>query len=127
MTKIKSNFFFVYFLQPETWEDGRIVIVSQNRTQLNITLCANQTYKQEQAFKLPTSMKIYTFLEIKRIILCKFLYLTIDLDRTFIELIKPLCLNQNEHYKLQLQLKTYGHGDNPHDAMISIDSVHDLV
>ncbi|CAF4939106.1 unnamed protein product, partial [Rotaria magnacalcarata] len=28
-----------------------------------------------------------------------------------------------EHYKLQLQLKKYGHGDNPRDPVISIDSI----
>ncbi|CAF5037735.1 unnamed protein product, partial [Rotaria magnacalcarata] len=26
-------------------------------------------------------------------------------------------------YKLQLQLKKYGHGDNPRDPVISIDSI----
>jgi hypothetical protein len=45
------------------------------------------------------------------------------LDHTFGELTKPLCLNENEHYKLQLQLKKYGHGDSPRDPVISIDSV----
>ena len=45
------------------------------------------------------------------------------LDKTFAELPKPLCLNENEHYKLQLQLKKYGHGDKPRDPVISIDSV----
>ncbi len=46
------------------------------------------------------------------------------IDKTFGELPKPLCLNENEHYKLQLQLKKYGHGDNPRDPVISIDSVY---
>jgi hypothetical protein len=45
------------------------------------------------------------------------------IDKTSVELPKPLCLNENEHYKLQLQLKKYGHGDNPRDPVISIDSV----
>ena len=44
-------------------------------------------------------------------------------DKTFSELPKPLCLNSNEHYKLQLHLKKYGHGENPRDPVISIDSV----
>ena len=44
------------FIQPETWEDARVVIVAQNRTQPNITFCGNQTYEQEQTFKLPASM-----------------------------------------------------------------------
>ncbi len=46
------------------------------------------------------------------------------LDQTFSELTKSLCLNENEHYKLQLQLTKYGHGDNPRDPVISIDSVY---
>lgn len=54
------------------------------------------------------------------------LALITDLDRTFHELMKPLCLNENEHYKLQLQLKKYGHGDNPRDPVISIDSVYQI-
>ncbi len=44
------------FMQPETWEDARVVVISQNRTQANITLCGNQTYEQEQTFKLLASM-----------------------------------------------------------------------
>ncbi|CAM4853839.1 unnamed protein product [Rotaria socialis] len=87
-----------YIPAPKTWEDARVVVISQNRTQPNITLCNDQTYEQEQSFKLPA-------------------------NKTFDELVKPLCLNENEHYKLQLQLKKYGHGDNPRDPVISIDSI----
>jgi hypothetical protein len=46
-------------MQPETWEDARVVVISQNRTQPNITLCGNQTYEQEQTFKLLASMYNY--------------------------------------------------------------------
>ncbi|CAF4459865.1 unnamed protein product, partial [Rotaria magnacalcarata] len=28
-----------YIPAPKTWEDARIVVISQNRTQSNITLC----------------------------------------------------------------------------------------
>jgi hypothetical protein len=52
--------------------------------------------------------------------------LIVYIDKTFGELPKPLCLNENEHYKLQLQLKKYGHGDNPRDPVISIDSVYKI-
>ncbi|CAF0763256.1 unnamed protein product [Adineta steineri] len=87
-----------YMPAPKTWESARIVVISQNRTQPNITLCGNQTYEQDLTFKLPA-------------------------NKTFTELTQSLCLNENEHYKLQLQLTKYGHGDNPRDPVISIDSI----
>ena len=92
-------------------------MMSQNRTQPNITLCGNQTYEQEQTFKLSASMYSDSFTQ--------YTFDYFPLDKTFAELPKPLCLNENEHYKLQLQLKKYGHGDNPRDPVISIDSVYD--
>ena len=44
-------------LQPETWEDARVLITAQNRTSPNLTVCGNQTFQQEQTFKLPASEK----------------------------------------------------------------------
>ena len=56
MNEIHAFFFLLHCIQPKTWEDARVVVISQNRTQPNITLCNDQTYEQEQSFKLPASM-----------------------------------------------------------------------
>ncbi|CAF1124771.1 unnamed protein product [Didymodactylos carnosus] len=86
-----------YLPATETWEDARILVISQNRTQSTNDFCGTN-YEQTATTKLPAK-KLFEKLE------------------------KPLCLNENEHYKIQLQLRQYGHGKSERDPVVSIDSI----